>query len=256
MTRQFFIAGAQRSGSTYLHTIVSEHPQIEMNQPWWPEPKFFLAPGSENEVDTYLKRYFSRQDAVVRGDKTVSYMEHPAAPARIAKAFPEAQIIFVLRDPVERAISNYWFSHANGLESLDIDTALSNESYEHRKYDQEKISGSPFFYIKRGRYVDYIEVFLRYFKCDQIKILVFEDLIGNHQSIAALYEYLQVDSSFVPKAVHEKINSYSPEMEIFDSTRSFLMDLYDEANRRLSEQFDVDLSSWRSNRSVSRQAKV
>ncbi|HIN65722.1 MAG TPA: hypothetical protein EYM95_13855, partial [Candidatus Obscuribacterales bacterium] len=39
VSRHFFIAGAQRSGSTYLHAILTEHPEVELNQPWWPEPK-------------------------------------------------------------------------------------------------------------------------------------------------------------------------------------------------------------------------
>lgn len=249
MSRHFFIAGAQRSGTTYLHTILSEHPEIELNQPWWPEPKFFLSEDAPSRIEEYLKKYYFRNDAALHGEKSVCYMEHTEVVERIACAFPDARIIFILRDPVDRAISNYWYSVGNKLEDANIEQALTDESFADRPYDKAKIIGCPpYHYLRRGRYVSYLEKYLQHFDCDQIKILVSEDFFNNQKQISDLFEFLGINPNFSPPSMAKKVNSYLPidERTTGTSVEKFLANYYAESVAELSERFGVDTRRWKS----------
>lgn len=249
MSRHFFIAGAQRSGTTYLHAILSEHPEIELNQPWWPEPKFFLNEDAPSRIDEYLKKYYFRNDATLHGEKSVCYMEHTEVVERIARSFPDARIIFILRDPVDRAISNYWYSVGNKLEDATIEQALTDESFADRPYDAVKIIGCPpYYYLRRGKYVGYLEKYMQHFDRSQIKILVSEEFFNNQKEISDLFEFLEINPSFSPPSMAKKVNSYLPIDESTSGTNveKFLANYYAESVGELSKRFGVDTSRWKS----------
>ena len=249
VSRHFFIAGAQRSGTTYLHTILTEHPQIELNQPWWPEPKFFLNEDAPSRIDEYLKKYYFRGDATLHGEKSVCYMEHTEVVERIARAFPDARIIFILRDPVDRAISNYWYSVGNKLEDATIEQALTDQSFADRPYDKNTIIGCPpYNYLQRGKYVDYLEKYMEHFDRRQIKILVSEEFFNNQKQISGLFEFLEIDPSFSPPSISKKVNSYVPNDQTTAGTNveKFLANYYAESVAALSDRFGVDSSHWKS----------
>lgn len=249
MSRHFFIAGAQRSGTTYLHTILSEHPEIELNQPWWPEPKFFLAPDAPSRIDEYLKKYYFRTDATLHGEKSVCYMEHTEVIERIARSFPNARIIFILRDPVDRAISNYWYSFGNKLEDATIEQALTDESFSERSYDSEKIVGCPpYYYLRRGKYAGYLDNYLKYFDRSQIKILVSEDFFNNQTQIRDLFTFLGINPDFAPPSMAKKVNSYLPSEHDMSGTEveKFLTNYYADSVADLTSRYSVDTSRWKS----------
>jgi len=246
LSKHLFIAGAQRSGTTYLYRILDGHPQIEMNKPWWPEPKFFLEPGSELRVAEYVSKYFPATTAAILGDKSASYIESVEAASRISKCFPDAQILFILRDPINRAISNYWYTVQNNLEDKPIDEVLVSEALQQRQYDHQSISVSPYSYLKRGRYIDYLNLYLQHFKVDQIKVLVFENFVGNAVLIKELYRFLRVDHDFVPPTLDEKVNEgpVGASIVIRPETEKFLADYYAHSNKLLAERFDIDVGVW------------
>lgn len=253
MTRHFFIAGAQRSGSTYLHTILSEHPEIEVNQPWWPEPKFFLQPDANQRIEEYVNTYFTHGDASLRGEKSVCYMEHPEVAERLANSFPDARILFILRNPVHRAISNYWYSVKNGFENESIEKVLMDESYQVRPYDRARIIGCPpYHYLKRGKYLDYLENYFKHFDAQHMKILVFEEFICNRNAVRELFTFLGISAEFVPLSIDTKVNAYSPEDEnpVNADVKSFLYEYYAESNAALARRWGLDLSKWHSSRLI------
>ena len=112
--RQAFIVGAQRCGTTSVATTLAQHPEVALAQPLRPEPKWFLDPGASDRVPAYLDTFFGDVGAEVRLrlEKSTSYLESGVARTEIAAAFPDAQLIVVLRDPVDRAVSHYGFSVA------------------------------------------------------------------------------------------------------------------------------------------------
>ena len=124
MAEHFFIAGAQRSATTYLYRMLEQHPDITLAQPVRPEPKYFIRDGFSGDLEAYHREFFDQAGTPWFGEKSTSYIEHPVAAERIARCLPDAVIFFMLRDPVERALSNYRFSVMNGLESLPLAQAL------------------------------------------------------------------------------------------------------------------------------------
>ena len=86
MFEHFFIAGAQRSGTSYLYHILAEHPEIEMAKPLRPEPKFFHVDALfERGLDYYRHHFFEgKAGAWLRGEKSTSYMESEKAAGRAA----------------------------------------------------------------------------------------------------------------------------------------------------------------------------
>ncbi len=194
MHKHAFIIGAQRSGSSYLARTLATSPALRFAEPFFPEPKFFLDPSKfQQGPDYYLQNYF-RQEAVgaVRVEKSTSYLESPEAAKRIGEWFPDATIVVVLRNPIYRAVSNYFFSKANGIETLDIEDAFRMEA-DRLQQGGYTSSVSPFAYVQRGHYVKDLEAWGDRFPASQIKILLFEDMISSKKPIAELVEVLGGD---------------------------------------------------------------
>src|SRR5919108_4548906 len=125
-SNRFFIIGAQRCGTTALAQLLDIDPRIELARPLRPEPKFFLDEAlTARGTDYYERTYFSDPGALREGEKGTSYIESAEAARRIARAYPAARILTVIREPVARAVSNYRFSVANGMEDLPPEEALT-----------------------------------------------------------------------------------------------------------------------------------
>lgn len=250
MHNHFFIAGAQRSGTTYLYQQCAEHPQIEMALPVRPEPKYFI-----NQWDTeataarYFDRYFGHKPgATVYGEKSTSYIELESAAQRIVTLIPDAKIVFVLRNPVERAISNYRFSVKHGVEQASLDEAMYNEATRRHNYDPTKISVSPFAYLQRGRYIDYIRMYERYVNPARIHIMIYEQMTQDIRVIQQLYAFLGVDATYAPQARGEVINANDSESApaLDDALLRYLYDYFAESNQQLFARLGYDVPAWAS----------
>jgi hypothetical protein len=97
---------------------------VAVAQPRRPEPKAFLVPGAT--ADGYVERHYADAgpDVRLRVEKSTSYLGSDLACDQIAAAFPDAHIVAMVRDPVERAVSHYRFSRTAGVEDLPIEAAL------------------------------------------------------------------------------------------------------------------------------------
>jgi hypothetical protein len=247
--QHFFLVGAQRSATTYLYHVLDEHPEIEMAVPVKPEPKVFLAEDSVTlGVAHYETAYFRGQPgAWLRGEKSTSYIEHETAARHIATVFPQARILFSLRNPIQRAISNYWFSVNNGVETASLEEAFLHEDARREAYDKARFSVSPFAYLKRGLYIDYLTLYGRYFPRDQITVLLSEQFTASpERALSDLYATLGVVSDFVPPSAHRQINdSQRPENQPLPTTlRHYLVDYFADANARLADYLGVDLARF------------
>ncbi|WP_191964726.1 sulfotransferase domain-containing protein [Synechococcus sp. RSCCF101] len=116
--------GAQRCGTTTLQTLLSRHPGLFL--PAFKEVHYFSLHYDKGH-DWYAAHYSGAAPGQLRGDITPYYLFHPQAPARIAATVPGARLIVLLRDPVERALSQYGHSRRLGLEPLPLEQALAAE---------------------------------------------------------------------------------------------------------------------------------
>lgn len=182
----FLLLGAPKCGTTALHVALSQHPQLFLSAN--KEPKFFLVdgppprgggPGDDRTYQEYVWRrpdYESLFDAapegVLRGESTTLYLRDPAAHRRIRDLVPDAKLIAVLRDPVDRAHSNWVHLRSAGLEAeADFLTACGLE--EQRAAD----GWGPFWrYVGLGRYGEQLAHLYDLFPREQVLVLLYRDV--------------------------------------------------------------------------------
>ena len=207
MTRHLLVVGAQRCGTTYLHDQLAAHPQIAMARPQRPEPKVFLSDELAGRGrDWYVRTYFAHaRDEVLLGEKSTSYLEYPEAAARAAAVLGDPLVVVQLRDPVARARSHWAFSSDAGLEQRSLPDALAANLEGSLPWDPALTSVSPFAYLERGRYVDYLGAWLDRFD-DDVTVLFLEETQAGPDALAALYARLGVDDTFRPPAPGDPVN--------------------------------------------------
>ncbi|MDQ3572743.1 MAG: sulfotransferase domain-containing protein [Actinomycetota bacterium] len=157
----FVIIGAQKCGTTALHSYLARHPEISMSRP--KELDFFVAGKRwDAGVDWYRSRFDPRFG--IRGESSPNYTAHPTldgVPERMASVIPGAKLIFMVRDPVKRVHSNYIHSFSNRAESRPIREAVLDPGRA---------------YIHRSRYHHQLSRFLERYPMERILILEQDEL--------------------------------------------------------------------------------
>jgi len=190
----FICPGAQKSATTTLHDLLSQHPDVYL--PDVKELHFF-----DNEekylkgISWYEKVFFSEvKEEKIIGDITPIYMYLDRVPQRIYDTLGgNIKFIFMLRNPLDRACSHYWMSYRRGYEKESFEKAIELEKDRIRIGNFEKIN---FSYIERGFYSKQIKIFLYYFPKKNMKFILFEDLIRDTSNIMKkIFSFLEVDSN-------------------------------------------------------------
>ena len=192
----FLIGGAPRAGTTWLYALLDRHPAVYMAKPVKPEPKFFLVDGLyEKGLEFYSSTWFAAAPAdAIAGEKSTDYLESAPAAVRIARDLPRAKLIFILREPVARAYSNYLWTRMNGLETEEFDRALALEEQRERELPERLRFARPYSYFSRGLYADLLRPYFDRFAREQLLILRFEDIVAAPESIAAkVHRFLGVE---------------------------------------------------------------
>lgn len=188
----FIGLGVQKGGTTTLHQLLSQHPQLLM--PTRKELHYFslnhhLGPA------WYQQQWPAAPAARLRGEITPYYIFHPQAPQRLRALLPQARLLILLRDPVERALSQYFHSRRLGLEPLELEPALDAEPQRLAGADA-RLAGSlgrhpshqEHSYLSRSRYEQQIPRWQRLFPAEHLLILRSEDLFTQP---SAVWERLQ-----------------------------------------------------------------
>ncbi len=177
----FLILGAQKAGTTSLHSYLMEHPRIA--PALVKEIHFFDYNYARGEA--WYRAHFPTRLAKWRGafqltgEGSPYYLFHPLAPRRVKQLAPRAKLIALLRNPVERAYSHYHHQVRLGLETLAFQDALDLET-ERLAGEFEKLRAAPdyysfnyqnYSYCARGMYADQLERWFRYFPRAQFLIL-------------------------------------------------------------------------------------
>ena len=182
----FIIGGAPRSGTTSLAQALNAHPEIEIAQPFIPEPKVFMTESTRG-AEGYLRRYqtlFTKREGIrFRGEKTSGYLENEDALQRIGQTFQHMRFVFVAREPISRAYSNYLWSRQNGFETLSFEEAIEQEARRESPLPPEQGHVRPFDYLVRGDYGTYAERYYSAFGRENVAFFLFEDLRDNPQDL-------------------------------------------------------------------------
>ena len=206
----FVIIGAAKSGTTSLYRYAKQHPAIYMSP--IKEPKFFAlegetldfrGPGDRQRMENgwittfeeYSELFRSVTDETAIGEASSLYLYDANAPARIQRYVPHAKLIAILRDPAERAYSNFLHMVRIGVEPVtDFGEALREE--ETRINSRWMPS---WHYTQRGFYYAQLRRYFDRFEQSQIKVYLYEDLAADAGRVLKdLFDFLGVDSTFAP----------------------------------------------------------
>jgi hypothetical protein len=247
MLPNFIIAGAPRSGTTYLYDLLDAHPSVYLAKPRSPEPKFFLRDDEfAKGLDYYRDKYFAEAEGYAAvGEKSTNYLESPQAARRMRECVPDVKLMFVLRNPIERAFSNYRWSSQNGLESLSFEEAIEREAEREAQYLPEHRYSRPFSYVSRGRYAQLLTPYFELFPRDRIEIVLMDDIMARPRVVERdLLAFLNVPPGPTSFDLGQRINEASFDSTMLPLTHERLRRMYFDANRALEALVDRDLKAW------------
>ena len=210
----FIIAGFPKCGTTSLHHYLDEHPEIFM--PAQKELHFFtnniisrLNNGPKdaivkktqiNNTEKYLNFYKSVRNEIAIGDASPSYINYPGQFKKIKEFLNDPKVIIILRDPIDRAYSNYLHLKREHRETLTFkESILKEDERKTNKY-------SDFWYYKfNSTYYDKIIKAKETFS--SVLILTIEELINNGEAtLKNVYKFLEVDDTFKSKRKYTNFN--------------------------------------------------
>lgn len=187
----FLIIGATKSATTWLQQSLQLDPRVHM-----PDPEIHYFSRYHDRGDRwYLENFKPASEGLVIGEKSNSYLDTPAVAARIHQSLPDALLVAQLRNPVERAYSDYCMLHRRGEATADIERYL----------DPRQGAGGRF--LEGGLYFQQLRRFLDLFPRERMLVLFYEDLkIDAASQVQDLRRFLGLDEnpSFEPLAQRVK----------------------------------------------------
>jgi hypothetical protein len=216
----FLVAGVPKAGTTALHAALATHPGLYLSE--IKEPKFFLTDGpppakggGPGDALTYREHMWQRDEyealfdaappGVPRGESTPLYLYDRAAMRRIRKLIPAAKLIIVVRDPVERAHSNWTHLWSAGLEPIgDFVRACAEE-------DRRIAAGWASFwhYTQLGRYGEQLEYAYSLFPSDQILVIRYKRLVDQPATtLDRICGFLGVEPELISEIPRQNVTAH------------------------------------------------
>ena len=202
----FFLIGPPKCGTTTVHDVLRRHPDMFMPAS---KDKSFLVDAvpnyvTEDELPAYYTAY--RGEAMI-GCSEASMIGFPSALRRLYRYNPNAQLIVILRNPVERAYSAYWFARRNLIEDCtEFQNALASEP-ERERGDYRALTNLR--YCAQGHYAEQLEAVFELFPREQVFVSLFEDLQSDSTAFfGELISWLGVDpAKLEPESMREHSNA-------------------------------------------------
>ena len=212
----FLIIGAMKSGTTALYYYLEQHPEVYMSPV--KEPNFFCSQEQDNAADavtnigTYQQLFRGAAGKKAIGEASHSYLYDPGAAAEIRRYVPEAKLIAILRNPIDRAYSHFLHMVRSGTEPLD-DFAQALQEDEVGIYKERTFQD----YIGRGLYYDQLKRYFGIFPREQVRVYLYEDLSDAPIStVQDAFRFLKVNDSFVPDVSLRRNVSGQPKYKTLD----------------------------------------
>ena len=201
----FIIIGAMKAATTSLYTYLKQHPDVFMTS--IKEPKFFNNFNKDSgfklqgkglvkikTLEQYQNLFQEAINEIAIGEASPSYIFDENCHILIKKILPRVKIIAILRQPVDRAYSNFLHAkRADQEKDTDFEKAFTEENEMLRKGIKTH------YYLEKGFYHKQLKRYYDVFPKEQIKIILFEDMIKSPEKITReIFEFLNIDSSFTP----------------------------------------------------------
>jgi len=289
----FLIIGAARSGTTSCYNYLQEHPDVYMSPV--KEARFFTYEGETvdfngpadrytinrntvTDADRYAKLFAGRTTERVTGEASPIYLYDPRTASNIERHRPDCKLICILRNPIERAYSDFLNMVRHGWEPLrDFERAL------HEEEDRKRRNWGPFYhYASKGYYGEQIDRYIQRFSKDQLHVVRFEAFRQDPTAVMqGIYRFLDIDPDFQPSIERKHNQSGLPKIELLHTLVTHpvaeaafrgplralrqnlrdlntnnvkppmssevwtrMADMYDEDRRRLASLLGWDLTDW------------
>lgn len=249
----FLIIGAQKCGTTSLYEYLTQHPDIypatvkevgyfdryyQKGLPWY-RSQF---PSAFRKI--YAR--FVRRENFLTGEASTGYILNPHSLRRIAAIVPEAKLILMLRNPVDRAYSHYQHMLRLKREPLSFEEAAERErerieqTWQHMLADENyhNLDIARYAYLKTGLYIDQVRVLLRYFPKERVLIIKNEEFDADPAAIVRqVLEFLGVEIQEPLNYSRHNTGEY-PDMDA--RVRKNLIDYFRPHNQQLYELLGVN----------------
>ena len=184
----FLMLGFQRCGTTWVDEALREHPEIFL--PAEKQTFYFNRYYDEKPMAWYAEHFVGVQPHHKAVGEIASHYTAPEVVPRIARELPEARIILAMRNPIERAYSNF----------------LAKQGIEGNAWAsfQEAVEQSPEL-LTRGQYIDTIETLLEHYDREQLLLLFYDDLLANDREyLRQILLFIGVDASFESSQIGQR----------------------------------------------------
>lgn len=250
----FLLIGAKRGGSTSLYYALLEHPQVT---PLFPSAGLLMPKDNHTKGVQYFDLHYARGDVWYRshfpagvrragkvvGEGSPYYLFHPLAAERAGRDVPDAKILLILRDPIERAFSHYRERRRQDAEELGtFEEALAAED-ERLAGEHDRIVAEPGYrsyaheqqsYRAQGEYAPHLRRWMEHFPAEQFHVLAAEDFYADPQSACdSVAEFLGLRPAPLPASVAKPWNA-APSGKLADATRQELARHYSPFNADLA----------------------
>jgi hypothetical protein len=265
---QFLVIGAVKAATTWIAHQLRQHPDIFMPGP---EPHYFSTE-YDRGLDWYREWFAEAPPGKVLGEKSADLLAYKEAPARIAALLPDVPMVLQLRNPMERAYSDYCMLYRRGTVTEDPAYYLAKRADEQPRF------------LEDGLYARHLGRFLDHFPKEQIKVFLHDDIKSQPETvIAEVCRHIGVpvhiaadevrarkndsEAPLLPLSIRKLLAPAKPLVQplrdtgwfrmlrsglaqpvryppLTDELYSRLRDYYREDVERLSSMIDRDLTAW------------
>jgi len=249
----FIGVGAAKAGTTSLHDVLNQHPDIYL--PDFKEAHFFdfdenFRKGEKWYDKTVFGKYSGQK---IKGEITPSYIYFENVPKRIFDTVgPDVKLIFMFRHPVGRAWSHFQMHRLRGNEKLSFEEAIIAEP---DRLNQDMLTISRFSYMDRGYYSKQVERYLQYFPKENMHFIIFEEFVKDMAGhTAELLDFMGVDQLELDYSIRsnkqaEQKSKVMAKMTVRSELdgqfkKQLFKEQFEEDAEKLSKLIGKDLSIW------------
>lgn len=250
----FIIIGGIKCGTTSLYNYMIQHPNI------YPalrkETKFFDIDYNlgmnwyKPNFPINIKKYFVKnllKQKFITGEATAAYFHHPLVSKRIFEKIPKIKLIILLRNPIDRAYSDFNMRTRAKMENLSFEKVVEKEIALIEKGENllENLEFQDYFfhfkpYLSRGHYFDQLQRWYEFFPKDQIQILITEELEANPDIILRqIFKFLELSDFKIKNLKKQNIGNYK---KMNQEIRKLLIEYFKSHNQKLYKFLGRDLS--------------